>query len=1344
MTLPRTPNRSGQELHHLVESLNDQFALDLPNPHVYSPSVEQRNKQTLPWRSYLGIKLLYYNRKVDLNDIVNNFEEWIVAQRPSHVAYERWNGYQRMSDKMGKLSPSNEMRGVGAGVGAGIGGRDSFVSQEEKDARLRYLMKLLDDELYLVNQGSFSLSGVRNGLSNEHANGHAKGHFNLPTSTKAQNQQPFQRPAKRTFSDEEEGEYHTAPNSPVKDDVDEFPDSTLDSTNWTSLDPTTSSGPTARVNKSPEKGPSKFIERLTASELLPSLRYDTAPAGLQNDAPRYSFSTTSTYLYDKPDSGLGASFISNGTEPTQPVLDFSDTQYEDSVVGHMLSQETKTTFSTDILSESSSAHYSIEAEIVSELLKNGPFSIERSFPRSIPLRYRYELERIGRVWNVSFDQMLVGNNISFKTYDDFWKWIAGHNQRNGQVLPERSSRRAWDAATGDFRTDKHSEVVVFSGDLDWCESDQPGILKLKLNPLKTEKTCRFHRRFGSDRFLSLTMPAPTRPPRHLRLTQHPTLLHKSLASWLTQNVHRCMGRTWRPFFVEEVKSKWKAKGEPKFKVEFFAVDGVDFDRCHHYRIPPVIAAARQESENRTPMNLEALMDWHMPTEANMEQLNCKLFQRISIGLSKTFATAVVRPAQVLHLGDEPGRTVMNDGCALMSRGLAKKICDSLGISGTTPSSFQGRIAGAKGLWMVDRHSSHLSIGGDDNGDDIWIQISDSQLKIKPHPQMLEEPVDDEQLTFEVVKWSKPLHPVELNVQLLGILEHGGRVKEYIADLTREGIDALYRDFSEVLQSNSPILCRSLIQKLRPANDTSGLMAHKVRRLEQWTANDAEGIIRFTEAGFAPQTFYPLRKRLGRCMRELLGRYVDELHIEVPLSTYAFCIADPYGVLKPDEVHFGFSNNWQGGDSGFEDNLLDGMDVLVGRLPAHLPSDIQRRRAVWKPELRHFKDVIVFSTRGDVPLARMLSGGDYDGDTPWVCWDQKIVQNFYNSDLPEAELSYPAEHFGLTKHSVSMGEIRSHEEFWQRAFTFNLTLSNLGRCTVEHEKISYDESIDSRNAKELACLLGYLVDGRKGGVHLSEQAWQQYRKRISPRARDHPAYRNPGRRPKSSNIIDYLKFQVASQQRDTVLRQLEGQFPEAIARQRDEDLVRPWNEAWHLAERDREEGGTLHTVLNDTLREFNDLKQQWSRSFSGVDNDSVREFTPMAREAAERAKAIPPPSHGGHPLLHTWRHDPGAWTAVLASCAYKRYPDASFVIHAFGETLCQIKARTVSARTVTNEILACYRLNQKAASQLTAREVPEVDYGGVDEFQESGNEYEGEDAIEGIRLYGTQVVRRGVL
>lgn len=443
---PRTPNRNGQELHQLISSLNEQFALDLPNPHVYSPSVERRNEESPRWRSYNGIKRLYYSRKVDLNVVLNNLEEWIAAQEVSYTNAPRsgWN----VSDAMGRLPRLQ---------GAGRERTSISISQEEKDERLLYLMKLVDDELYLLSQGVSSPSTSRIGQP---------GPARQPQPALPSPPQLLPRPVKRRFSEEDDNEFefHTAPNSPVKNsDVDEFPDSTLDNANWTPpLDPAQ-----MHIARSPKRGPSRFVERLTAPE-PPSRRYDAVQEDANANAPQFSFSTTSTSLLTEPrdnNNCLGVSFTS--TEPIESLLE-SETQYEDSVVGHMLSQEMKTTFSTDILGESFTAggggeQYSVETKIFNELLRNGPFSIERSFPPSIPLRFRYELERVGRAWDVPFERMLVGNNIPFKTYDDFWKWIAGHNQRNGKLLPERSSRRAWDAATGDFQTDKHSEVVVFSG-----------------------------------------------------------------------------------------------------------------------------------------------------------------------------------------------------------------------------------------------------------------------------------------------------------------------------------------------------------------------------------------------------------------------------------------------------------------------------------------------------------------------------------------------------------------------------------------------------------------------------------------------------------------------------------------------------------------------------------------------------------------------------------------------------------------------------------------------------------------------------------------------------------------
>ncbi|RHZ43398.1 RNA dependent RNA polymerase [Aspergillus thermomutatus] len=1298
MAIPRTPVKSGQELYQLIETLNEQFQLEIPNPRIYSPSVG-RNEQTPRWRTYNGLKRLYFNREVDLGRILNDFEEWVHSRSTSHLNTR--NGVGRISQRHPAVSRRERLMVADPTV----------VSTHEKAERLAYLLKLVDDEIYLLSRGSVRVYADDDRMQ-------------VSPGT-------VFRPLKRRIPEEEEDEdeYHTAPNSPVKnpnfhnhspldEDELEFPANGRD--NW-------NTGSSLMVNESVHvfktpnavdraKEPSQFLEKLTAPDNV--RRYDLAPsahAGLN-----FTFSTAATSFGRESRRQLETSFTSTVTDATEPMFD-SESMYEDSVVGHMISHEMNMSMNdTGMMTEMplEEAPHSIEGRIMEHLLQSGPFSLEQPFPKSIPLRYRYELERVGRAWDVPLDRMLVGSNMSFKSYGEFWKWIEGHNQRCGKPLPEKSTSKAWEAATGSFKTDKLSEVVVLTGDLDWCSESEPGILKFRLNPLKTERTCRFRRRFGSDRFLSLTMPAPARPPRHLRFPSHPTLLRESLALWLTQHVHRCLGRTWRPFYVEEIKTKRKVKTtDPRFKVEFFAIDGIDF--VNSLGTVPSIAPQGQESDSHTPMSLEALMDWHMPPEANVNQSNCKLFQRISLGLSKTYATIVLKPWQILQLRDVPNRPVMNDGCALMSRGLANAICDLLGITGNTPSAFQGRIAGAKGLWMVDRHHSDISVGDDG----FWIQISDSQLKIHPHPQAWREPVDDEKLTFEVVKWSKPLHPVKLNIQLLAILEHGGQIREYIAKLTRAGIRAVYQDFASVLESNSAVLCRSLIQKIKPvADDGSALMSQRMKRLEQWTANDAEAIVRLIEAGFAPRSFYPLRKRLGRCMRDLLDRYVDELHIEVPLSTYAFCIADPYGVLKEDEVHFGFSNNWRDAQGQFEDNLLGGMDVLVGRLPAHLPSDIQRRRAVWKPELRHFKDVIVFPTTGDIPLAHMLSGGDYDGDTPWICWDQNIMQHFQNSDLPTKE--FPPEHFGLTKHSVPMREIQSTDEFLQSAFTFNLTTSNLGRCTVEHEKVSYDESIDSAKAKELACLLSHLVDGRKGGVHLSEQAWQQYRKKISPKAREVPAYKNAGRKHKKTNIIDYLKFEVARRERHAVLEDLQRAFPEDDSLyDRDEDLVRPWNEAQREAEIEKQgESGQLRAALKYAQREVEKYYSQWISSISGENS-----FSPIAREAAEEARKIPPPSLGDHPMIHMWRHSKDEWLQLLASYTYRKHSHASFTIHAFGEILCQMKASNLPSRSVTNEILACYRVSHKAISQLTAKDA-------VDEESDDGDEYEGEDAVEAM-LYG---------
>ena len=66
-----------------------------------------------------------------------------------------------------------------------------------------------------------------------------------------------------------------------------------------------------------------------------------------------------------------------------------------------------------------------------------------------------------------------------------------------------------------------------------------------------------------------------------------------------------------------------------------------------------------------------------------------------------------------------------------------------------------------------------------------------------------------------------------------------------------------------------------------------------------------------------------------------------MNIELAKSTYAYMIADPLAILEEDEIHLGFSNMFKDPKDKWEEVMLHDIDVLVARLPASLPSDIQK-------------------------------------------------------------------------------------------------------------------------------------------------------------------------------------------------------------------------------------------------------------------------------------------------------------------------------------------------------------------------------------------------------------------
>ncbi|OAL73558.1 hypothetical protein A7D00_1585 [Trichophyton violaceum] len=437
--------------------------------------------------------------------------------------------------------------------------------------------------------------------------------------------------------------------------------------------------------------------------------------------------------------------------------------------------------------------------MLSDLVTNGPFSKRLAWFKDVPLRLRYEVERLARACDITPETILSEDVLTEdQSYDDLC-----HNLYRGPYKNkfERSKLTVWRVATETYMDAEKQTMVVFSGQLEWKGER----LVLVLNPLKLEKSHRFARRYGADRFLEILLPSkhPTKCGRDAEI------FGKALGKWLSNEYHYLLGRRWRAFYLEDLKSKSKTtsfSGSGR-KAFLFAVDGEDF-----LGTLPRISPMDETSENHTPMTVEQLVDWHIHYDRNTHQEYSKLFTRIRLGLSRTTATITLRPEEFIY-DDDPRQEKMSDGCAMMSRSLGRAIADSLCLS-KVPTCFQGRIAGAKGIWVVAKDNRDIHVKGlrhfeTERG--YWLVINASQLKVQPPPCDTSLMFDKHQLTFDVSSYSQPPQPVHLNTQFLMVLQDRGTNKEYILSLILEEADKFYSEFL-LVQNGDSAACRAWVRQ----------------------------------------------------------------------------------------------------------------------------------------------------------------------------------------------------------------------------------------------------------------------------------------------------------------------------------------------------------------------------------------------------------------------------------------------------------------------------------------------------------------------------------------------------
>lgn len=833
------------------------------------------------------------------------------------------------------------------------------------------------------------------------------------------------------------------------------------------------------------------------------------------------------------------------------------------------------------------------------------------------------------------------------------------------------------------------------------------VFNLELLPIQAEKSCRLQRKFGSDRFLYIDLPAfetagkSKRPKFTIEDFKH---IQNKWKEWYARE-HSFLGRKWKAFHIESTKKKANRQKEdkPQKRMIMFAIEGIGIDQ---------------------PMSIGEMLNWFFPFSENMDQNFCKAYARLDLGLSRTIPTLTFKPSQVHYIDDvradgtpedrrfndqtlpwnERPRNlpVMNDGCSLISVGAAleiwKRYKKATGNKDPIPSIIQGRIAGAKGVWIVCGEPST----SDPTELDIWIQITRSQKKFEPHEndRSDDQPCDPQRLTFEHVDHSSSPAPSELHISFIPILTDRGVPREVIENIMVGRLDAERDELFTIL--SEPV---QLYHWIHQQSSTTDENPHWQAALPHSLPNKIRHLL---ESGFVPEHEPYLASILKRFIKQRQTWMEQKLKVPLGKATFLFGISDPLGVLAPGEVHVDFSAPFVDELTGVTYRALNNIDLLVARQPACRPSDIQKVRAIKRPELSFLVDVVVFPSRGEYPMAGRLQGGDYDGDIFWLCWESDLVAPFKNAPAPMNDLD-PLR-YGIKKdtrklHQIMLpNDLTTVDNLLKEVLEFRMAPSLLGRATNFHGKQAYKENkIYSARLDALCNIHDLLVDAPKQGYFLDHDGFTHYTQRIlrcgSPTT---PAYKQAmddceGAKElgeakqmrekeydyKDDNVLDYLYFRVVRKHNFATLSLLEDAFSKTCSD--DAALQFPYVQVRNNSSE------IVRAELDWLLEKLTDLGAKWRRMIKSKPSLTSELYNHTVDECYGEFRSLKP-SNVGHPDIEPWLHPYlhyrfSIWESIRASALYTELPDRhAFVWHMAGRELSRLKCPT-TAKHVVPDIFA---------------------------------------------------------
>lgn len=248
-----------------------------------------------------------------------------------------------------------------------------------------------------------------------------------------------------------------------------------------------------------------------------------------------------------------------------------------------------------------------EQHQVRDLPNAGLFVHENPTKSHVAFNIWYECARIALSNDLCCASLVpesVSKDISYGTLCDNMQKVS--NQ--GLKIPEPCSPAAWTAAQEGFKN------VSLRAKIHFNTTNNGPLFKLCPEPIQTETSCRFQRKFGGDRFLFLEFPVFNAASMPIHLKDQCENLKRRFLEWLKVE-KSFLGRKWSAFHYS-TKSKRSALRKSQAKLQrviLFATGGYD--------IPHV--------------TLDELIDWFIPLKNNPANRNlpyCKAYSRLDLGV----------------------------------------------------------------------------------------------------------------------------------------------------------------------------------------------------------------------------------------------------------------------------------------------------------------------------------------------------------------------------------------------------------------------------------------------------------------------------------------------------------------------------------------------------------------------------------------------------------------------------------------------------------------------------------------------------------------------------------------